>query len=63
MPSTYLAVEVTAPGIFRLVERAVAAPGAGQVRLRVEACGVCHSDAATVEGQWPGLIYPRVPGH
>jgi D-arabinose 1-dehydrogenase-like Zn-dependent alcohol dehydrogenase len=46
------------------VERKTTAPGAGQVRIRVEACGVCHSDAATVEeGQWPGMIYPRVPGH
>ena len=35
----------------------------GQVRIRVEACGVCHSDAGTVEGQLPGVVYPRVPGH
>jgi D-arabinose 1-dehydrogenase-like Zn-dependent alcohol dehydrogenase len=45
------------------VERKITVPGAGQVRIRVEACGVCHSDAATVEGQWPGLSFPRVPGH
>jgi alcohol dehydrogenase, propanol-preferring len=63
METTYKAVEVSAPRTFRVVERAVVAPGAGQVRIRVEACGVCHSDAATVEGQWPGLSYPRVPGH
>jgi len=63
MGTTYKAVEVSAPGTFRMVERPVAAPGPGQVRIRVEACGVCHSDAATVEGQWPGLTYPRVPGH
>lgn len=63
MGATYKAVEVSAPGMFRLVERVVASPGGGQVRIRVEACGVCHSDAATVEGQWPGLSYPRVPGH
>ena len=63
MSPSYKAVEISAPGKFRMVERAVAAPGAGQVRIRVEACGVCHSDAATVEGQWPGLVYPRVPGH
>jgi alcohol dehydrogenase, propanol-preferring len=63
MGTTYRAVEVSAPGKFRLVERPVKAPGAGQVRIRVEACGVCHSDAATVEGQWPGLTLPRVPGH
>ena len=63
MGTTYKAVEVSAPGAFRMVERPVVAPAAGQVRIRVEACGVCHSDAATVEGQWPGLTYPRVPGH
>ena len=63
MGTTYKAVEVSAPGVFRMVERPIVAPAAGQVRIRVEACGVCHSDAATVEGQWPGLTYPRVPGH
>ena len=63
MPATYLAVEVTAPGIFRLVEKAVAAPGAGQVRLRVEACGVCHSDLHAARGEWAGIRYPCVPGH
>src|SRR5271154_1617829 len=63
MAATYKAIEISAPGTFRLVERTAKAPGAGQVRIRVEACGVCHSDAATVEGQWPGLSYPRVPGH
>lgn len=45
------------------VEREVPEPGPGQVRVRVEACGVCHSDSLTVEGQWPGISYPRVPGH
>ena len=63
MGATYKAVEISAPGIFRLVERPVVSPGAGQVRIRVEACGVCHSDAGTVEGQLPGIVYPRVPGH
>jgi len=63
MKDTYKAVEVSAPGIFRMVERSVSMPGPGQVRIRVEACGVCHSDAATVEGQFPGIAYPRVPGH
>lgn len=38
-------------------------PGAGQVRIRVEACGICHTDAATVTGTYPGLKLPRVPGH
>ncbi len=45
------------------VEREIAEPGPGQVRVRVEACGVCHSDSLTVEGHWPGISYPRVPGH
>src|SRR5277367_28080 len=63
MAATYKAIEISAPGTFRVVERTVKAPGAGQVRIRVEACGVCHSDAATVEGQLPGVVYPRVPGH
>ena len=63
MGTMYKAVEVSAPCVFRMVERTAVAPAAGQVRIRVEACGVCHSDAATVEGQWPGLTYPRVPGH
>jgi alcohol dehydrogenase, propanol-preferring len=63
MATTYKAVEVSAPRTFRMVERPVSSPGAGQVRIRVEACGVCHSDSATVEGQWPGLSFPRVPGH
>lgn len=59
----YLAVQVSEPGKFKLVELPVRDPGPGQVRLRVEACGVCHSDVATVEGQFPGLTLPRVPGH
>jgi D-arabinose 1-dehydrogenase-like Zn-dependent alcohol dehydrogenase len=63
MANVYKAVEVTTPGVFNLVQRAVVPPAAGQVRIRVEACGVCHSDAATVLGQFPGLTYPRVPGH
>jgi propanol-preferring alcohol dehydrogenase len=63
MGKTYRAVEMTKPGTFHLVERTVVAPGAGQVRIRVEACGVCHSDAGTIEGQLPGVVYPRVPGH
>jgi len=53
MPGTYTAVEVSAPNEFRVVERRVAEPGPGQVRIRVEACGVCHSDSATVEGLFP----------
>jgi propanol-preferring alcohol dehydrogenase len=45
------------------VERPISEPGAGQVRIRVEACGICHTDAATVTGTYPGLTLPRVPGH
>ena len=60
---TYKAFEITSPGQFNLVERPIREPGPGQVRLRVEAAGVCHSDALAVEGQWPGLKYPLVPGH
>jgi D-arabinose 1-dehydrogenase-like Zn-dependent alcohol dehydrogenase len=50
-------------GDFELVEREVPKPGAGQVRIKVQACGVCHSDVLTKEGMWPGIQYPRVPGH
>jgi alcohol dehydrogenase, propanol-preferring len=62
MGSTYRAVEVSAPNVFRVVERAISEPTAGQVRIRVEACGVCHSDSGTVEGLFP-IKWPRVPGH
>jgi D-arabinose 1-dehydrogenase-like Zn-dependent alcohol dehydrogenase len=48
---------------FEIVEREIPQPGPGQVRIRVEACGVCHSDVLTKEGIWPGIVYPRVPGH
>src|SRR6202165_1687935 len=63
MNSTYKAVEVSAPGNLPVVERPGREPGRGQVRIRVEACGVCHTDAATVMGSYPGLTLPRVPGH
>jgi propanol-preferring alcohol dehydrogenase len=52
-----------AGGDWELVEREIPAPGAGQVRVKVEACGICHSDSLVKEGLWPGLQYPRVPGH
>jgi D-arabinose 1-dehydrogenase-like Zn-dependent alcohol dehydrogenase len=48
---------------FQIVERDIPEPGPGHVRIRVQACGVCHSDALAKEGSWPGLAYPRVPGH
>lgn len=58
------AVEVREPkGPLQLVERDVPGPGAGQVLIKVEACGICHSDVFTKEGLWPGLQFPRVPGH
>src|SRR6201993_5358646 len=60
---TYKAMQVSKPGQLKMVELRVSDPGPGQVRLRVESCGVCHSDTATVEGQFPGLTLPRVPGH
>ena len=52
-----------AGGDFEIVEREIPQPGPGQVRIRVLACGVCHSDVLIKEGGWPGLEYPRVPGH
>src|SRR5213596_2798990 len=58
------AVQISKPGgDFELVEREIPEPGAGQVRVKVEACGICHSDSLVKEGLWPGLQYPRVPGH
>ena len=58
------AVQVTrSKGPLEVVEREISEPGAGQVRVKVEACGICHSDAMTKEGLWPGIHYPRVPGH
>lgn len=50
-------------GDFELVEREIPKPRAREVRIKVQACGVCHSDQLTKEGLWPGLQYPRVPGH
>jgi D-arabinose 1-dehydrogenase-like Zn-dependent alcohol dehydrogenase len=50
-------------GDFELVERDIPEPGAGQVRVKVEACGICHSDVLVKDGLWPGIQYPRVPGH
>jgi len=56
--------QITKPGAdFEIVDREIPVPGSGQVRIKVQACGVCHSDVFTKEGQWPGIQYPRVPGH
>ena len=63
MKATYKAIEVSAPGDLRVVDRQIVEPGPGQVRIRVEACGICHTDAYTVTGTYPGLKLPRVPGH
>jgi alcohol dehydrogenase len=58
------AVQVSRPGgPFEMVEREIPDPGAGLVRIKVQACGVCHSDSLTKEGHYPGISYPRVPGH
>jgi len=58
------AVQVSKPGgNFEVVERNIPEPAKNQVRIKVEACGICHSDALVKEGYWPGIQYPRVPGH
>src|ERR1700739_2158444 len=58
------AVQVPKAGAdFEMVERDIPEPDAGQVRVRVQACGICHSDVITKEGLFPGISYPRVPGH
>ena len=57
-------VQVPKPGAdFEIVEREIPQPGTGQGRIRVQACGVCHSDVLTRDGLLPGISYPRVPGH
>ena len=56
--------QVPAPGAdFQIAEREIPQPGSGEVRIKVQACGVCHSDVLTKEGLWPGIQYPRIPGH
>lgn len=64
MSTKMRAVQISkAGGNFELVQRDIPEPGAGQVRVKVEVCGICHSDIFVKEGGWPGLTYPRVPGH
>jgi D-arabinose 1-dehydrogenase-like Zn-dependent alcohol dehydrogenase len=63
MASMKVAQVSKAGGNFEIVERDIPQPGPRQVRLKVEACGICHSDVLTKEGVWPGIQYPRVPGH
>jgi len=60
--SNYRAVQAVGPGRLELTEKTLQAPGPGKVRIRVETCGVCHSDSGTVEGLFP-IDWPRVPGH
>src|ERR671914_2031185 len=62
--ATMKTVQVPRPGAdFQIIEREIPVPGPGQVRIKVQACGVCHSDAFTKDGSWPGIQYPRAPGH
>jgi len=63
MPKMHAMVVREAKGRLVAEERELPDPGVGEMRLRVEACGVCHSDVLTVEGLWPGIQYPRIPGH
>ena len=56
--------QVPSPGAdFQVVDREIPKPGPGEVLIKVQACGVCHSDVLTKDGLWPGIQYPRVPGH
>jgi D-arabinose 1-dehydrogenase-like Zn-dependent alcohol dehydrogenase len=62
--ATMKAVQVTkADGPFEVVERDIPEPGPGQIRIKVEACGMCHSDAFVRAGALPGIVLPRIPGH
>jgi D-arabinose 1-dehydrogenase-like Zn-dependent alcohol dehydrogenase len=62
--ATMRAAQVSRPkGAFEIVERRIPEPSAGSVRIKVQACGVCHSDSLVKEGVFPGIQYPRVPGH
>ncbi|HXN24940.1 MAG TPA: alcohol dehydrogenase [Candidatus Dormibacteraeota bacterium] len=63
MAKMKVAVVPKAGSDFEIVERDIPQPGPGQVRIRVLACGICHSDLLTKEGHWPGIVYPRAPGH
>jgi D-arabinose 1-dehydrogenase-like Zn-dependent alcohol dehydrogenase len=63
MPKMRVAQVPYAKGPFELVERDIPEPAANQVRIKVQACGVCHSDSVTKEGLFPNIAYPRVPGH
>src|SRR5882757_1067585 len=56
--------QISKPGAdWQIVDREIPQPNFGEVRIKVEACGICHSDMMVKEGHWPGLKYPRTPGH
>jgi len=58
------AVQISRPkGPLDIVERDIPEPGSGSVRIKVQACGICHSDSLTKDGTMPGVQYPRLPGH
>src|SRR5215470_13922008 len=62
--ATMRAMQITKPGgRFEKTERPIPEPGPREVRIRVEACGMCHSDVFVKSGQFPGLTLPRIPGH
>ena len=62
--TTMRAVQVQRPnGAFEMIDREVPQPGPGSVRIKVQACGICHSDSLVKEGSFPGIRYPRIPGH
>ena len=63
MPTMRAMTVAEAGASLRMIEQEVPEPGPGEVRLRVAACGVCHSDSVTVDGLMPNITYPRVPGH
>src|SRR6516162_10007423 len=64
LKATMRAAQVSRPGgPLELVERPIPEPGPGSVRIKVQACGICHSDVFTKDGLWPGITFPRVPGH
>ena len=62
--ATMRVIQVSRPGgPLELVERPIPEPGPGSVRIKVQACGICHSDVLVKAGGWPGIQYPRIPGH
>jgi D-arabinose 1-dehydrogenase-like Zn-dependent alcohol dehydrogenase len=62
--ATMKVAQISKPGgDFQIAEREIPQPGAGQVRIKVQACGICHSDVLTKDGSLPGIQYPRIPGH